>query len=310
MNMEKNNKTTLVVLAAGLGSRYGSLKQMDKFGPSEETIVDYAIYDAIEAGFSKIVFVIRRSFENEFKDLFGPRMEGKVQVEYVHQELDHLPAGLNVPEGREKPWGTGHAVMMAAAKVNGPFAIVNADDFYGRSSFKLINDRLRTLDNEKLSACMVGFVLNNTLSEHGRVSRGICRLDENKNLKEIIERTHIFKKGSAAYYVEDEQEFDLTGNEVVSMNLMGFTSKVFEQMEDAFRLFYKNQSADLKAEFFIPTVLDNTRKSGVKVAVDMSEEQWFGVTYKDDKPIAQTRLEKLVEEKVYPSNLWSKTVSL
>ncbi|MEO9804818.1 MAG: sugar phosphate nucleotidyltransferase [Reichenbachiella sp.] len=299
------NKPSLVVLAAGLGSRYGSLKQMDHFGPSGETVVDYAIYDAIAAGFGKIVFVIRKHFEAEFKEMFGPKMEGKVQVEYVYQELDALPKGLSVPESREKPWGTAHAVMMAAPVINEPFAIVNADDFYGRSSFQKIHDHLSTLNNEELSACLVGFVLENTLSDHGRVSRGICQVDENGNLKEIIERTHIFKKENVGAYFEDEGvKTELTGKEIVSMNLMGFTSVIFEQMEEAFAKFYKEQSGHPKAEFFIPTTLDNVRKSGIKVPVLMSEERWFGVTYKEDKPIAQRNLNQLVEKEVYPHKLW------
>lgn len=298
-------KPSLVVLAAGLGSRYGSLKQMDRFGPSGETIVDYAIYDAIEAGFGKIVFVIRKHFEAEFKEIFGPKMEGKVQVEYVYQELDGLPKGLGVPEGREKPWGTAHAVMMAAPKINEPFAIVNADDFYGRSSFQKIYDHLSNLNNEELSACLVGFVLENTLSDHGRVSRGVCEVDNDGFLDEIIERTHIFKKeNGGAYFEEGSKKTDLTGKEMVSMNLMGFTSVVFEQMEEAFIRFYSEQSGDLKAEFFIPTILDNVRKSGIKVPVLISEEQWFGVTYKEDKPIAQKKLRKLVDKRVYPKSLW------
>lgn len=298
-------KPSLVVLAAGLGSRYGSLKQMDKFGPSGETIVDYAIYDAMKAGFEKIIFVIRKSIEAEFKEIFVSKLEGKVQVEYVFQELDVLPQGFTVPEGREKPWGTAHAVLTAASRINEPFAIVNADDFYGRASLKTIYDHLLTLDNNQLSACLVGFVLEKTLSEHGRVSRGICKVSEQGKLEEIVERTHIYKKEEGgAYYEEDDQKVDLTGKEIVSMNLMGFTSQVFNLMQDQFVEFLNNQGKELKSEYFIPSVLDNVRKNGVKVPVLVSTEQWFGVTYKDDKPIARRNLLKLVDEGVYPQNLW------
>ncbi|UXX81305.1 sugar phosphate nucleotidyltransferase [Reichenbachiella carrageenanivorans] len=306
--MKKENKPVLVVLAAGLGSRYGSLKQMDHFGPSGETIVDYAIYDAIAAGFDKIVFVIRKNFEEEFKEIFGPKMEGRIKVAYVYQELENLPAGLDVPAGREKPWGTGHAVMMAASEVDQPFAIVNADDFYGRTSFDKIIDQLKAMDNSKLDACLVGFVLKNTLSDHGRVSRGVCKVNDAGCLDTITERTHIYKKTEGgAYYEEQGQRTDLTGEECVSMNLMGFTSKVFDDMEDAFVDFYHVQVGDLKAEFFIPTVLDNVRKSQIPVTVLTSTEQWFGVTYKEDKPIAQANLKALVQKGVYPNNLWATT---
>lgn len=298
-------KPSLVVLAAGLGSRYGSLKQMDKFGPSGETIVDYAIYDAMKAGFEKIIFVIRKSIEEEFKEIFVSKLEGKVQVEYVFQELDVLPEGFSVPSQREKPWGTAHAVLTAASKINEPFAIVNADDFYGRASLKTIYDHLLTLDNKELSACLVGFVLEKTLSEHGRVSRGICKVSEQGTLEEIVERTHIYKKEEGgAYYEEDDQKVSLTGKEIVSMNLMGFTSQVFKLMQDQFVEFLNNQGKELKSEYFIPSVLDNVRKKGVKVPVLVSREQWFGVTYKDDKPIARRNLLRLVDEGIYPNNLW------
>ena len=297
-------KPTLIVLAAGLGSRYGSLKQIDQFGPSGETIVDYAIFDAIHAGFGKIIFVIRRNLEEEFKEVFIKKLEGIVKVDYVFQELDVLPDGFEVPEGREKPWGTAHAVLTAASKINEPFAIVNADDFYGRSSFKMICQHLSEMDNRSLSACLVGFVLEKTLSEHGRVSRGICKVNNAGELEEITERTHIYKKEVGAYYEEDGARVELTGKESVSMNLMGFTSKVFELMQEQFVEFLKSQGSELKSEYFIPSVLDNVRKQGVKVPVLQSNEQWFGVTYKEDKSIAKQNLLKLVEAGVYPEKLW------
>jgi NDP-sugar pyrophosphorylase family protein len=297
-------KPTLVVLAAGLGSRYGSLKQIDEFGPSGETIVDYAVYDAIQAGFEKIVFVIRRNIEEEFKEIFIKKLEARIKVDYVFQELDVLPDGFEVPEGREKPWGTAHAVLTAASKIKEPFAIVNADDFYGRSSLKMICEHLSNLDNDSLSACLVGFVLEKTLSEHGRVSRGICKVNSEGELEQIIERTHIYKKEAGAYYEEDGARVELTGKESVSMNLMGFTSNVFDLMQEQFVEFLKNQGTELKSEYFIPAVLDNVRSQGVKVPVLTSNEQWFGVTYKEDKPIARQNLLKLVEAGVYPEKLW------
>lgn len=299
-------KPSLVVLAAGLGSRYGSLKQIDKFGPNGETIVDYAIYDAIEAGFEKIVFVIRRNIEEEFKEIFLRKLEGKVQVEHVFQELDVLPSAYQVPQNREKPWGTAHAVLTAAPKISEPFAIVNADDFYGRKSLKAMHEHLMTMNESKLEACLVGFILENTLSDHGRVSRGICKTNEENELTEIVERTHIFKKEDiGAYFEENGEKFDLTGKEIVSMNLMGFTSSVFEEMEQLFINFLSKEGQELKSEFFIPSVLDYVRKSGVRVPVITSEEQWFGVTYQEDKPIAKQRLNQLVEAYKYPRQLWN-----
>lgn len=299
-------KPALIVLAAGLGSRYGSLKQIDKFGPCGETIVDYAIYDAIEAGFEKIVFVIRRSIEQEFKELFVEKLKDKVRIEYVFQELDVLPAGFSVPDGREKPWGTAHAVLTAAPKISEPFAIVNADDFYGRASLRLIYDHLAAMNNTELSAGLVGFILENTLSEHGRVSRGVCKINEKGELDEIIERTHIYKnKQGGAYFEEGNKTVELTGKEMVSMNLMGFTSRVFDLMADKFVEFLNGQGKELKSEYFIPSVLDHVRQTGVKVPVLVSAEQWFGVTYQEDKPIAKQKLMKLVEAGVYTKNLWS-----
>ncbi|MFY0650593.1 MAG: NTP transferase domain-containing protein [Cyclobacteriaceae bacterium] len=303
-------KTSLVVLAAGLGSRYGSLKQLDKFGPSGETIVDYALYDATKAGFDKIVFVIRRSIEEEFKEIFLNKLKDRIHVEYVFQELDVLPEGFRIPKGREKPWGTAHAVLTAAPKINEPFAIVNADDFYGRNSLKAIREYLSHLNSNELSACLVGFVLKNTLSEHGRVSRGICQVDSSGNLEEIVERTHIYKKeNGGAYFEENGSKTDLSGNEIVSMNLMGFTPQVFDIMQNKFIDFLKTQGSELKSEYFIPSVLDAVRKTGVHVPVMISNEQWFGVTYKEDKPVAKERLNKLVQEYKYPVRLWHKAIS-
>lgn len=302
--MSKN--PCLVVLAAGMGSRYGSLKQVDKFGPSGEAIMDYTIYDAIETGFKKIVFVIRESMESEFKTTFFDKLSSKIHVEYVFQELDILPEGFSVPDNRKKPWGTAHAVMTAASRINEPFVLVNADDFYGRNSLKTIYDHLLAVDDSKLDACMVGFILENTLSEHGRVSRGVCSVSEKNSLLGITERTHIYQnKNGNPFYVENDLSTDLTGKEIVSMNLMGFTSKVFQLMESMFIDFLKKEGQKPNSEYYIPSVLNEVRNQGIEVPVLISDEEWFGVTYKEDKSVAKQRLMNLVDKGVYPSKLWA-----
>ncbi|MFY0605089.1 MAG: NTP transferase domain-containing protein [Cyclobacteriaceae bacterium] len=300
-----SKKPALVVMAAGMGSRYGSLKQLDTFGPNGETIVDYAIYDAIAAGFEKVVFVIRRNIEQEFKEVFVSKLSDHIEIAYVFQELDVLPTGYSVPEGRVKPWGTAHAVLTAAQKINEPFAIINADDFYGRSSLVTLYQHLSQLDNQHLDACLVGFLLENTLSDHGSVARGICEVSSNHILNGITERTSIHRNaGGGAFYEEDEQRFDLSGRETVSMNLMGFTSPVFELMKEMFVEFIESQGTELKSEFFIPSVLDKVRELGVEIPVILSEEEWFGVTYKEDKPIAKARISEMINKGAYPQKLW------
>ena len=297
-------KPTLLVMAAGMGSRYGDLKQIDQFGPSGETIVDYTIYDAKKVGFEKVVFVIRKSFEKEFKEKYKKIIQ-QTNVEFVFQELDFLPNGLSVPDGRVKPWGTGHAVWVAKEAIDEPFAVVNADDYYGRNSLKLIFDYLVSVDNEELAACLIAYQLKNTLSDHGSVSRGLCEVSGDNNLKSITEKTEIYKGADHPYYVENEKEFPLTGNEPVSMNLMGFTSQVFDQMETEFIEFYKSSLGNPKAEFYIPTVMDNIRKSGRNVPVLLTNDSWFGVTYKEDKINAQLTLQKMVADGEYPESLWN-----
>ncbi len=303
---ENSAEPALVVLAAGLGSRYGSLKQIDQFGPNGETIVDYALFDAIKAGFNKIVFVIRENIESEFKEIFLPNLSPHVEVDYVFQELEDLLPGWSVPEGREKPWGTAHAVWTCREKVKEPFAIVNADDFYGRSSLSLIYNHLCHLDNNVLNACLIGYSLENTLSDHGRVSRGICKVSENGFLQEIVEKTDIYKgNDTSAYYEESGNRYPLTGKETVSMNLMGFTSPVFDILEQGFIDFFHHNFYNLKAEYFIPGVLDDVRKRGVNVPVINSAETWFGVTYQEDKPIAQKAINRLIEQGIYNNRLWN-----
>ena len=299
------NNPTLVVLAAGLGSRYGGLKQLSKLGPNGETILDYTIYDGIQAGFRKVVFVINENIGEEFERTFDCKLDGRAHTEYVFQRLDDLPEGFQAPPERKKPWGTAHAVLTAAPKVSDPFAIINADDFYGRSSLKIIFEHLLHLDNARTEACLIGFILMNTLSDHGKVSRGICDVDAQNNLARIVERTAVYKKGqSGAYFEENGQKHDLTGKEIVSMNLMGFTSKIFGVIHKMFVDFLQTRGMEEESEFFIPSVLDHIRKKGVEVPVFTSGEQWFGVTYKGDGRSVRQRMEGLTKEGVYPTQLW------
>ncbi len=297
-------KPTLLVMAAGMGSRYGSLKQIDQFGPSGETIIDYSIYDAIRAGFGKVIFVIRESIEADFKEIFYGKFSDKIAIDYVLQELNRVPQGVKVPAERQKPWGTGHAVLVAAHKVKEPFAVINADDYYGQQAFQLMADFLSQLDHEEHA--LVGYQLSNTLSEHGYVSRGICEVDEEGYLSSVTERTHISRKADGKIvYQEDDQEVELTGNEIGSMNLMGFTPQVFTQFEASFKAFMRENSQQLKNEFYLPSVVNEIITSGqAKVKVLETDDKWFGVTYPEDKAIAQQKLNALVNAGVYPEQLW------
>ncbi len=299
---------TLLVMAAGVGSRYGSLKQVDKFGPSGETIVEYSVYDAVQAGFGKVVFVIRENMKEEFEEILFKKFSHKIAVDYVFQELDNLPEGIQVPEGRQKPWGTGHAVMVAADKVHEPFAVINADDYYGAQTFRIMAEHLNVMrDNAKKNYCMVGYQLENTLSEHGYVSRGICQVDEQDYLQTVIERTHIsyVEKGKAVYHDEQGNEVVLSGNEIASMNLMGFTPSVFPYFKQYFEQFIQ-RNRDLKTEFFLPTVVNNLIQEDIaNVKVLHTPEKWFGVTYQEDKNLAIEKLSELVRQGVYPEKLWA-----
>lgn len=299
-------KLTLLVLAAGLGSRYGSLKQIDQFGPCGETIIDYSVYDAIRAGFGKVVFVIRRSIEEEFKEVFYGKFADKIAIDYVLQELDHVPEGITVPPQREKPWGTGHAVMVAGGKLKEPFAVINADDFYGARSFKLMADFLSTVDPDQEEYGLLGYKLKNTLSEHGYVARGICEVDDAGFLANVTERTHIYvKEKQIVYQAEHGEEGELTGEEIASMNLVGFTPSVFKYFTQYFSEFIEKNYHHPKAEFFLPFVLNEIVKSRqARVKVMLTPEKWFGVTYREDKETAQQKLKALVNEGVYPENLW------
>lgn len=304
---EVEMKPTIVVLAAGMGSRYGSLKQIDQFGPSGETIIDYSIYDAIRAGFKKVVFIIRKNIEEEFKDFFMGKFGDLIEVDYAFQEIDIVPDGLKVPAGREKPWGTGHAVMMASEKVRDPFAVINADDFYGAQSFALLHDHLITKDPSKLGACLISYKLKNTLSDHGYVSRGICNISNEGFLNEITERTHIYKKsGNQIFFVENDKEFPISGDELVSMNLVGFTPPFFKILKDGFEQFVKDNIDNPKAEYFLPNAVTSIIVTqSVEVPVIETKELTYGVTYQEDKSVVKTMIEDLVKKGLYPQNLWA-----
>lgn len=301
-------KPTLLVLAAGMGSRYGSLKQMDGLGPCGEAIIDYSIYDAIQAGFGKVVFVIRHSFADAFKKIYSKeRFGGKIDVEFVYQELDYLPEGFAVPEGREKPWGTNHAVMMAKDVIKEPFAVINSDDFYGREAFAAIAGFLKGVEGQKGKYALVGYYLKNTLSEFGSVSRGVCKTDDNGFLSTVTERTSIERKGGDVFFSEDGKDFPLDENSVVSMNFWGFTPDYFDFSEDIFKTFLSSPAAktNLKAEFFIPYVADVLIK-GDKASFKVlnCDAKWFGVTYKEDRPFVVGKIKSLIEQGIYPNSLW------
>ena len=295
-------KPTLLVLAAGMGSRYGGLKQLDNVGPNGETIMDYSIQDAIRVGFGKVVFVIRHSFENEFRNIFTPiRFGNKIQMEYVFQELDKLPEGFTVPEGREKPWGTNHAILMAKDAIHEPFAIINADDFYGQDAFRVIADHLRTLDNTQGRYCMVGYRLENTLSENGSVSRGVCNIDAAGNLVSMTERTAISRTANGIEYKDNDGTMHhLPADAIVSMNLFGFTPDYFEKSERLFVEFLKTSGHELKSEYYIPFAVNTFINNGTAtMQVLTTTAQWFGVTYKEDRPMVVQRLKELHQQGIY-----------
>lgn len=302
---------TLLVLAAGMGSRYGSLKQIEGFGPSGETIIDYSIYDAMKAGFGKVVFVIQPSMEEGFKKAMLPKLSGKIEVDFVFQELNILPEGCSLPEKREKPWGTGHAVWVSASKIKEPFAVINADDFYGHQSFLLMAEFLKNNRN-RYNYAMVGFKLENTLSEHGAVSRGICEINEEGYLESVTEQTHIIRKGNEILVKGgNEEEKALSGKEIVSMNMWGFTPEVFPFFKEYFLDFLKVRNPENdKAEFYLPEVVNQlVRHDKAKVKVLPSAEKWFGVTFPDDKAVVVQNLHSLITTGVYPENLWGLTLN-
>lgn len=300
-------KPTLLVLAAGMGSRYGSLKQIDPVGPSGETIIDYSIYDAIRAGFGKVVFIIRKSFEQDFRDIFITKLQPHIPVEYVFQEIDKVPAGSTFSPERTKPWGTAHAVLMAKDVIHEPFAVINGDDFYGEDAFKTMAAYFASLtEGRQNQYALVGYEVGNTMSEHGSVSRGICLADANGLLQSVTERTNIqYAEGGIAYTDNDGQFVFLEPDTLVSMNFWGFTPEYFRQIEPMFGDFVKANSDSLKAEFYIPSAIDMliaSSKASVKCL--RSNARWFGVTYKEDKPLVIEKLAKLIRDGVYPAKLW------
>ncbi len=302
-------KPTLLILAAGLGSRYGGVKQMDQVGPSGESIIDYSIYDAIQAGFGKVVFVLNEKIIDDFKAIYQPRLAGKIETEYVLQRLTDIPEGVNVHPDRVKPWGTGHAVLVTKEVIQEPFAVINADDFYGQSGFKLIADFLSNVSNDSADYAMVGYVLENTLSDHGTVNRGVS-VAENGLLVDVVERLSIHRQGDKAVFEEDGEKKSIDLDSVVSMNFWGFTPKYFEQSGSDFETFLQEKGGALKSEFFIPLTVNKLIKEGEATCkVLTSHDNWFGVTYKEDKPITVAKVRELVDQGVYPENLWVETVA-
>ena len=295
---------TLLILAAGMASRYGSMKQTEGFGPSGETIMDYSIYDAIRAGFGKVVFIIRKDFAEEFKASFEPKLAGKIKTEYVYQEMYSLLGGLQIPEGRTKPWGTGHAVLCAKEIINEPFAVINADDYYGVDAFVKAADFLNNQCNEKQYA-LIGYELLKTLSDHGSVSRGVCQVDENQNLISIKERTKIYKENDTITYEDEAGKHTVPSGSSVSMNFWCFHPAMFSTTEQLFLNFVQGNSENIKAEFFIPIIAEDfIENRGGQISVIPTSSKWFGVTYKEDAPIVKACVDKLVADGVYPPSLW------
>ena len=299
-------RPTLVVMAAGMGSRYGGLKQIDSVGPNGEVIIDYSIYDAIKAGFSKVVFIIREELEAVFRDKIGKKIENIIETEYVFQNINFgIPEDFNLPKERKKPWGTAHAIYCCKDFINEPFVVINADDFYGQSTYKIIYDYLVN-SKDNFEYLMAGFVLENTLTENGTVARGICKVDDYSNLLSITERTSIKQFKNGTKYTEDNLNWvDIKEGSIVSMNIWGFKPTIFNELEKDFRLFLDNNKDNiLKAEFYIPSVIDSMikqKKANVKVLV--SKEQWYGVTYKEDKEHVCKSINNLMGS-IYPDKLW------
>lgn len=296
-------KPTLLVLAAGMGTRYGGNKQLDEVGPSGETIIDYSIYDAIRAGFGKIVFVIRRDIEEQVKERFVNRLKGKIEVDYVFQEITNLPEGAKVNPERQKPWGTSHAILVTSEKIKEPFGVINADDYYGVESFKTLHDFLVN-DKDPNCYCIVGYKLKNTLSDHGHVNRGVCGVKDGL-LVDIVETRQIEKTDDGAKVVsEDGKVQKFTGEEVVSMNLWGFKPSCYNFLGAEFKSFIAKSGMELKSELDIPTSVDKFVKNGeITIKILMSNERWFGVTYREDKPFVVDSINKMISKGVYPSKI-------
>lgn len=297
-------KPTLVIMAAGMASRYGSMKQIQQFGPSGETIMDYSIYDAIKAGFGKVVFIIRRDFAEDFKNIFEPKLDGKIQTEYVYQELDSFMGATAIPAERKKPWGTAHAILCAHEAVQGPFAVINADDFYGEDAFVKANNFLVMECKEDLYG-IVAYNLNNTLSEHGSVSRGVIDVDDNDMLLGVNERLKIYRENGQIVNEDGDTKMPIAEEAKASMNFWCFHPSIFPYIREEFAKFLGGKLTDPKAEFLIPFVADQFIKSGRgRIKVIPTSAPWFGVTYKEDAPIVQRSLNNLIEAKTYPNSLW------
>ena len=303
-------KPILVVMAAGMGSRYGGLKQIDPVDREGHIIMDFSIYDAVKAGFEKVVFIIKRENEADFRAAIGDRLSGVIQVEYVFQELGNIPQGYQVPEGRVKPWGTGHAILSCLGTVDAPFAVINADDYYGSHAFQMIYDYLTThKDDEKYRYTMVGYVLENTLTENGHVARGVCVTDQDGYLQEINERTHIEKRGQETAYTEDDGETwtVIPEGSTVSMNMWGFTESMLGELKNRFSKFLDEnlEKNPLKCEYFLPFVVDELLNEGkATVKVLKSLDKWYGVTYKEDKPVVVAAIQAMKDQGLYPEKLW------
>lgn len=298
-------KPTLLVLAAGMGSRYGGDKQLDKVGPAGQTIIDYSIYDAVRAGFGKIVFVIRRDIEQQFKSYFMKPLEGKVDIDYVFQDIDDLPDGYEPSPERVKPWGTSHAILVAKDKLKEPFGVINSDDYYGVESFKILYDFLVN-DKDENNYCIVGYRMGNTLSEHGHVNRGVCKTDDKGNLVNIVETRRIEKRPDGIFAPGPRgREMEFNADEIVSMNLWGFKPSCFKYLEEEFINFIERSAGDPNAELDIPTSMDvYVKKGDINIQVLMTEEKWFGVTYREDRPFVVRSLQDMVDKGIYPEKLW------
>ncbi len=298
---------TLLILAAGIGSRFGGLKQAEGVGPSGEAILDYSIYDAIRAGFEKVVFVIRKDIYEDMNRIFFEKWSGKIEIDYVFQEVTDLPGGFTAPADRIKPWGTGHAIWVAREKIKEPFCMINADDFYGRKSYELAGEFLSDIENLLQGKyALIGYILKNTLSEHGFVSRAECSASENGTLKSIVERLKIKRDGNIVLYQDDEgKSREINENTVVSMNMWGFMPSLFNYLEEGMIDFLKDNANSIKAEFLLPNVIDKLIKSGeVTIPVLPSDAKWFGMTYQEDRPLVQGRIMELVKTGEYPSPVW------
>lgn len=305
------SKTTLVIMAAGMGSRYGGLKQIDPIGPGGEIILDYSVFDAVKAGFEKVIFVIKEEIEKDFKGIIGNKYDGVVETDFAYQDINNLPEGFTVPEGRVKPWGTGHAVLSCKGMIDGPFAVINADDFYGRETFELIYKELNKEKNEgdKYQFCMVGFRVENTLTENGHVARGVCQTSADGYLTDIVERTKIAKRDGKIMFTEDDENWtEIPEGTTVSMNCWGFTAGMMDELESRFAAcLERNKDNMLKCEYFLPFVVDELLKENKTVVKVLStKEKWYGVTYKADKEVVVDAINEKVVRGEYPPCLWKK----